>query len=72
MKGVSKESCDDSSVSEAWGRPMPMGKDREKTDVMAAGVAVGPKAGTFQAGARGGAMGASRWTVAWAAEGVCA
>jgi len=52
---------------------MPMGRDREKAEVAAAGVGGGPQAGAFQAGARGGAMGPpSRLSLAWTEEGVCA
>jgi hypothetical protein len=65
---VSKESCDDSSPSCDVGRPMPRGRDREKSWEGAEGAAWGkPKTDD-----RGGAIGVSLCVLEDAEEGVCA
>lgn len=71
LKGVSKESSDDWSESDACGRPMPIGRDLENRGFDGPGVGGGPHDGPFQAGALGGAIGVLL-TLDVADDGVCA
>jgi hypothetical protein len=71
LKGVSNESREDCSESDACGRPMPIGREREKCWFGTAVVVETGYAGPLKAGARGGAIGVPL-TLDDAEEGVCA